>query len=49
LVGTENQGFGTYAGFVLAWSGFPQEEQLRKAAEKSLAREAVDAADRGAV
>jgi soluble lytic murein transglycosylase len=44
LVGTENQGFGTYAGFVLAWPGFPQEEQLRKAAEKSLAREAVDAA-----
>ena len=43
LAGTENQGFDAYAGFVLAWSGFPQEENLRRAAERSLAVQNVDA------
>jgi soluble lytic murein transglycosylase len=44
LAGTENQGFDAYAGFVLAWSGFPLEEAMRRAAEKSLALENVDSA-----
>jgi soluble lytic murein transglycosylase len=35
LVGTENQGFDAYAGFILAWPGFPLEESMRRAAEKS--------------
>ncbi|NOW46822.1 soluble lytic murein transglycosylase [Novosphingobium sp. SG751A] len=44
LVGTENQGFDAYAGFVLAWPGFPLEESLRRAAEKSLAIQNVSSA-----
>lgn len=44
LVGTENQGFDAYAGFVLAWPGFPLEESLRRAAEKSLAIQNVPSA-----
>jgi len=44
LAGTENQGFDAYAGFTLAWPGFPLEESLRRAAEKSLAIQTVDSA-----
>jgi soluble lytic murein transglycosylase len=44
LTGTENLGFDAYAGFVLAWPGFPQEEALRRAAEKSLAIQNIDTA-----
>jgi len=44
LIGTENQGFDAYAGFLLAWPGFPLEDPLRRAAEKSLAVQNVDSA-----
>lgn len=43
LDGTDSAGFDAYAGFLLAWPGFPDEMRLRMAAEKSLALTSVDA------
>ncbi|MXP14406.1 transglycosylase SLT domain-containing protein [Altererythrobacter confluentis] len=43
LSGTDRMAFDDYAGFVLAYPGFPQEEKLRRYAEESLDRDAVSA------
>ncbi|HWU03993.1 MAG TPA: hypothetical protein VN222_14735, partial [Novosphingobium sp.] len=42
LVGTESAGFDAYAGFVMSWPGLPGQDQMRLAAEKSLAVYNVD-------
>ena len=44
LSASDSAGFDAYASFTLAYPGFPQEEQLRRAAEKSLDVQNVDAA-----
>lgn len=43
LTGNDRMGFDDYAGFVLAYPGFPQEDRLRRQAEDKLDIEAVDA------
>lgn len=44
LIGNDRLTFDDYAGFVLAFPGFPQEDRLRLQAEDKLEFEAVDAA-----
>lgn len=39
---TDRFGFSEYAGFLLAYPGFPDEEKLRRNAERALERETID-------
>ena len=43
LTSTDRFGFSDYAGFLLAYPGFPDEEKLRVSAEKALEREGPEA------
>lgn len=43
LIANDRMNFDDYAGFVLAYPGFPQEERLRTRAENALDREPVEA------
>ena len=44
LSAARSYGFSDYAGFLLAYPGFPEEDKLRRAAEAALDRETPDAA-----
>ena len=44
LSATKSYGFSDYAGFLLAYPGFPEEEKLRRTTESTLDRESPDAA-----
>lgn len=44
LSASKSYGFGDYAGFLLAYPGFPEEDKLRRSAEGALDREGVDSA-----
>jgi len=43
LLANDRLGFGTYAGFLLTYPGYPQEEKIRGFAEKALLTESPDA------
>jgi soluble lytic murein transglycosylase len=43
LVASDRLGFSTYAGFLLTYPGYPQEEKIRRFAEQAALRESPDA------